>query len=98
MATIKKIKKDAIVKVNLGTGFIQKLQELLMFIANQHTTDELVEFRDIVSKKETLKDWMEHLTTISVLIREFETKAQEQGFIIDSPVSDDEPVIIEEDN
>lgn len=91
MATIKTIKKDAIVKVDLGTGFIQKLQELMMFIANQHSTEELNKFKELATTGQPLEDWMTHLTTISVLIREVEAKADEQGFIQDSEAP--EPIV-----
>lgn len=83
MATIKMIKKDAIVKIDVGTGFIQNLQGVLMFIANQHTTDELLDFKNRANNKEPLEDWMNHLITISTLVKEIETKADQQGFVID---------------
>lgn len=94
--TIKTIKKDAIVKVEFGTGFIQKIQELLMYIASQHTLDEMNDFKDRVTAKQPLENWMDHLLTVSTLLHDIEIKADEQGFTVDTEAPDEEPIIVEE--
>lgn len=81
---IKMIKKDAVVKVDIGTGFIQKIQQLLIHVTNGLTQEDINEYKKLLEEKaEFTKDWMEPLTTISILIKEIEQQAEKQGFTYD---------------
>ena len=93
MDKIKMIKKDAIVDVRIGTGFIQKLQQLLMHIASELTPEQLEQykqesanFKDI--SHEFSEPWMNSLTTISILLRDIETEANKQGKTYEGSIED----------
>ena len=87
MSTVKMIKKDAIISIQIGTGFLQKLQKMLMFVTLDVTKEDLDLYTEITKEgKEFTEDWMEHLTTLSVLIKEIETKAEEQGHTYDANI------------
>ena len=86
---IKMIKNDAIIKIEIGTEFLQKLQHLLLHITNDVSNEQLEEYKKLIEEKEELtEEWMESLYTISVLLREIETKAIEQGFTYDIDAND----------
>lgn len=75
------IKKDAVVNLQIGTGFLQKIQQVLAGIVSEHTEEELQEFQALVEKNETdfPEDWMDHIYTLSLFIRTVEAEAVKQG-------------------
>lgn len=84
---IKMIKQDAIIKIEIGTEFLQKLQHLLLYITNDITTEQLEDYKKIIEeKREFTEDWMQPLSTVSILLREIEMKAVEQGFTYDADI------------
>lgn len=88
MSNIKMIKQDASIKVTFGSGFIQKIQSIVVHMVNERTEEELAEFeRLIVAKEELTLDWMEHLSTMMLLMNEIEVQAEEQGFTYDADIN-----------
>jgi len=87
MSNIKVIKKDAIIDIKIGTGFLQKLQKLMIHIIADVTPEQLAEYKkeaeNFKQDSEFSEDWMEHLTTISVLVKEIEQQAETQGYTYD---------------
>lgn len=89
MSNIKMIKKDATIQVTVGSGFMQKIQAVVLYMVSERTDEELAEFqRQAVAKEELTLDWMEHLSTMMLLMNEIETKAEEQGFTYDADVTE----------
>lgn len=87
MPKVKMIKSDALIDIQIGTGFMQKLQQLLLFITKDVDVDEIKAYKDIVDAKIPFtEEWMEHLTVVSVLLKELEEKAEEQGFIYEDDI------------
>lgn len=93
MDKIKMIKKNAIIDVKIGTGFIQKLQQLLIQIASELTPEQLeqykketADFKDI--SHEFSEPWMNSLTTISILLRDIESEASIQGKTYEGSIED----------
>lgn len=93
MDKIKMIKKNAIIDVKIGTGFIQKLQQLLIYIASELTPEQLeqykketADFKDI--SHEFSEPWMNSLTTISILLRDIESEASIQGKTYEGSIED----------
>jgi hypothetical protein len=88
MSNIKMIKKDAAIQITIGSGFMQKIQAVVLYLVSDRTDEELAEFqRQAVAKEELTLDWMEHLSTMMLLMNEIETKAEEQGFTYDADVT-----------
>jgi len=84
MDTIKMIKPDAIVDIKIGTGFLQQIQNLLMYLAKDLTPEQLAQYKKEAEEKISFsEEWMTHVTTVSVLLKEIEVKADEQGFAYD---------------
>lgn len=82
------IKQDAAIQVTFGSGFIQKIQAIVVHMVNERTDEELAEFqRQAVAKEELTLDWMEHLSTMMLLMNEIEIQAEEQGFTYDADIN-----------
>lgn len=89
MTTVKMIKSDAIIDIKISTGFMQKLHQLLMYIVKDLTQEDLNLYKELnESKQPFTEDWMDALTVVSVLLKELEVKAEEQGFTYDSDLSE----------
>jgi hypothetical protein len=88
MEKMKGLKKDAVVNLPIGTSFYVKLKELLVFLAEDKTDDQIKEFETaIVEKKEITEEWMSNLFTVVLLIRAIEDKAEESGLLEDKEVT-----------
>lgn len=97
MDTIKMIKPDAIIDIKIGTGFLQQIQNLLMYLAKDLTPDQLAQYKKEADEKIPFtEEWMTHITTISILLKEIEVKADEQGFAYDQEVPSMPPSTEEE--
>ena len=83
MDKIKFLKNDAIVDIKIGAGFLQKLQRTLLYLVKDLTPEQLAQYKkESEEHKENpqfSQEWMEHVTVMSVLLKEVETKAEEQG-------------------
>jgi hypothetical protein len=88
MDKIKMIKPDAIIDIKIGTGFLQQIQQLLMFLAKDLTPEQLEQYKKEADEKVPFtEECMSHITTISILLKEIETKADEQGFTYEEELS-----------
>lgn len=76
---VKMIKKDAIINIGVGTGFLYKLQQAQLFMLQERTPEEQANYATLLEKNALSEPWMEHLTTISALIREIEVQAEKSG-------------------
>lgn len=83
--SLKFLKNDAIVKIGLGAGFVLKLQQVLMHILNDIPKEKIEEYKQLLAEQKELNEpWMEPVTTLSVLLREIEVKADEQDLSYES--------------
>jgi len=75
--SVKMIKKDAVIN----------LQHLLFYIGKDLSMEQIEQYKkEAEAKQEFSEDWMTHVTTISVLIKEIEKKAEEQGHVYDGEI------------
>ena len=85
---VKTIPQDAIITLQIGTGMIERLQEVLGYFAKEVTQEqidkynqEFVDYDKIAKKeKEFSENWMTPVTTISFFLQEIERQADKQGF------------------
>jgi hypothetical protein len=81
MDKVKMIKKDAKISMTFGTGFIEKLQKLFYHLTINVKMEDIKKYQELVENKQPFtEEWMEHLTTVSMLLRELENNAEKQGF------------------
>lgn len=86
--TVKMIKKDAIISINVGVGFLQKLHEMLAFLVAERTQEEIEQYRNLVNEitTEFPEPWMDHLYYVTSLIRNIEDEAVKQNMTYDKEV------------
>lgn len=76
------IKKDAQIPLIVGTGFLSRLQQVLLSLLEDKTEEELQILTNHIQENSVPVDtWMYHFETISLLIREIEAKAFEKGLV-----------------
>lgn len=74
------IKKEAMVPITLGTGMIQRLQKIFAFIVTNVSPEDIELYKELVgNNKPVTEEWMEHLTTISMLLVSLEEQAIKTG-------------------
>jgi len=94
MDKVKMIKKDAIIQVGIGTGFLQQIQKLILFLVKDLKQEQLDDYKkqaEIKTKDNTYEfteEWMNALTTLSILLRDVEKKADEQGHSYEADMSE----------
>ena len=79
MSKITLIKKDAKTSIEVGTGLLECLQKLLIFLVNGKTEQEIESFKQQSEKHTSIKDkydeeWMDHFKIISTLAASIEKK------------------------
>jgi hypothetical protein len=82
MDDIQMIKKDAQINIQIGVGFLQKLQAMLVSLINEHSQEEINVLNESLKKGETenlQEEWMNNIVTISILISNIEQEAIKQG-------------------
>ena len=88
MEKIKVIKPEAVIDIKIGTGFLQRIQHVLIFLAKDLSPEQLAQYKKEADEKIPFtEEWMEHVTTLSTLLKELEINADTQGFSyeIDAP-------------
>jgi len=81
------LKKDALVSIKIGTGFLKKLQDALMDVSANRSEEELKELENLIKvKKELTESWMDTVFTLSLLIRSIEEEALNQGLTYEEDV------------
>lgn len=96
LPSVKVIQKDAIIKLEIGTGIIERLQEVLGYFAKKITQEqidkysvEVVDYDKISRKeKEFSEEWMTPVTTLSFFLKEIENQADLQGFTKENKLED----------
>lgn len=89
MATVKVIKNDAIVTIEIGAGFLQKLQKVYISLVSQLTKEQIELYNTCAESGEPFPDeLMDHVMTMTVLLKEIETQAEKAGFIIEQDAPD----------
>lgn len=85
--TLKLIRKDAVVNINIPAGLIEKLIEVLSYLLKDITPEqqqqyekELPSFLEIFKKEKTFsEEWMYHVSIMSLLIEQIQREADSQG-------------------
>jgi hypothetical protein len=86
------LKKDALVSIKIGTGFLKKLQDALMDVSANHSEEKLKELENLIKeKKELTEPWMDTIYTLSLLIRSIEEEALNQGLTYEEDVDNITP-------
>jgi hypothetical protein len=75
------LKADAVVPVEIGSGFVRRLQKVLVYLRAGKSREDLAELKRRIESKEPLEDWMEHLATLTGLLQGIEASAQQRHLV-----------------
>ncbi len=75
------IMPEALVKVEVSTGYYQAIQEMMGFIIKDKTQDQITEAYAKIASKDLSEPWVAHLQTVLIFIKEFQKQAKEKGFV-----------------
>jgi hypothetical protein len=75
------LKKDAVIPIEVGTGFVEKLNELFYYLIKDKSADDVERFKSVYENKEVPEDWMKALEPVNTLLVNIYKKAEELGFI-----------------
>jgi hypothetical protein len=98
---VTKIKADAVVSIQIGTEFLQKLQKVMVQLIADKSTEDLDELKVAIeefekNKQELPEDWMENLYTITLLVREIESALIKDGHTYEEELDEDDFIIPQE--
>ena len=83
MDKVKMIRKDAVIKIDVGTTFIERLNLLLLHLTKDISQDQLEKYKEESSKysetKKFSEPWMEAFFTVSILLIDIQKQAEKQG-------------------
>jgi hypothetical protein len=98
---VTKIKADAIVSVQIGTGFLQKLQKIMVQLIADKSVEDLDELKVAIeefekNKQEFPEDWMDNLYTLTLLVREIESNLIKDGHTYEEELNEGDIIIPQE--
>lgn len=86
------LKKDALISIKIGAGFLKKLQDALIDVCSTHSEEELKQLEElIVEKKDLPESWMDTVYTLSLLIRSIEEEALNQKLTYEEEIDNITP-------
>jgi hypothetical protein len=76
------IKEDAIVSIQMSTGFYKRVQQIIGTLLENKSINEIQESHKIISEKNsTSQPWIYNYETLLILCKEFEKVARADGKI-----------------
>ncbi len=82
------IKKDAVINVKIGTGFLKKIQDILIEMTSSRTEEEMDVFKTCLENKTAFPEsWMENAYTLILLIRSIEEESISQGLTYEEDIT-----------
>ena len=83
---IQYIPKDALIPIQVGAGFLQRLQKALIFLAADRTEEQIELLQEKIQKGLVEEgSWMYHFETIQTLVSNIEQTAVEKKLTVTKP-------------
>lgn len=73
------IMPEAIISVNMDTGYYRRIQEIVGFMVSEKTQEQLQHAHDQISSQVVTEPWVQHYETLLILCKEFEQNAKNNG-------------------
>lgn len=78
---IKMLKKDAVLPINISTGFYLRCKAVANFLVEGKTSEEMATAYEKIKTEKIDEAWIAHLETLLVLCAEFDKQANETNNI-----------------
>lgn len=82
------LKADAVVPVEIGTGFVQRIQQVLHYLIPTRSEEEIKDLEDRLKNNKPLEEWMQPFLTITTLLNSIEKTAEKLGMIEYRPIQE----------
>ncbi len=87
------IKPDAVVKVEIGSGFLQKLQMVVLDLFDSKTEEEVQGLKEAIENhrnndEDFPEQWMENIYVMTTLISEIEKAIIKEGFTYEKDIDE----------
>lgn len=79
LETVEIIEPTAVVSVQIGAGFYQKIQQIVGFLIADKTVEDLRNANDQIQSENITDEWVKHYETLLILCKEFESEAKKNG-------------------
>lgn len=83
----KTVRTDALIKVDIGAGFYERMKQLLMWYHGENDSEKLIKALEELKSREPKDEKEYHLVTIISLIAEIELKAAQQGLLEEKEIT-----------
>jgi hypothetical protein len=82
------IKPEAVIPVDMSTGYYQRIQHMVTFLVQDKSQQELEAAHAQITTGEGTIEWAKHYETLLILCKEFEMQARERGFVEQRSLAD----------
>ncbi len=88
------IKENAIVSIQMSTGYYKRIQQVIAFLLEGKTVAEIQESHKAISEKRANEPWMYNYETLLILCKEFEKNARAENLIDKMTVAEARELIL----
>lgn len=75
------LKKDAIVSIKIGTGFLEQMGSIIPLLLDGKSQEDVAKIETLMKEGKPLEPWMQAIATIQVLIRTVFEEAEKEGMV-----------------
>lgn len=75
------IKEDAIVSIQMSTGYYKRIQQIIAFLLENKSISEIQASHKTIAEKKVTEPWVYNYETLLILCKEFEKVARADGKI-----------------
>lgn len=88
LETVEIIEPTAVVSIEIGAGFYQKIQQIVGFLIADKTVEDLKDANEQIQSGIITDEWVKQYETLLVLCKEFESEAIKKGLTKTVPASE----------
>lgn len=90
MATIKMLKPNALISIEVGTGFVRRVHEMIGYLTADIPQEEVDKFYEVLKSgsQQFPEPWMDHFFTLTMLIGSIEQAADKAGMTYEESIPD----------
>lgn len=75
------LKKEAIVPIEIGTGYLQQIASIIPVLLEGKSQDDLNKIEELIQEKKQLEPWMAAIASLQVLIKTVFEKAHDMELV-----------------
>lgn len=88
LETVEIIEPTAVVSIEIGAGFYQKIQQVVGFLITEKSVEDLKSANDQIQTGVITEEWVKQYETLLILCKEFESEAIKNGLTKTVPASE----------